>query len=780
MKTLTALKKNTDKLPIPRGVQDVLPISVLYDDGIFKAGQAYTKTYSFSDINYAVASEEEQEDMCHKYNTVLSMFETGITTKITVEKRRLNRRDFEKTALMPYKSDGYDQYRREKNDDILTKISGENGYVLHKYITLQCSEKNVDDARSYFARVSADITRGLKTLGSACRELDANERLRIIHDFYHVGENAYYDIDVKQLRRKGHSFKDYICPDSMEFKPDYFKFGDRYGRVLFMREYGSYVPDNIISQLSAINNNFALSIDIGPVPSDEARREVERRLFGIETNKTNWQRKQNKNNNFSAAIPYEMEQEEKDTKEFLYDLDHRDQRMTLSIITIVHTAATKKELDDDTKTIRAAARGCHCQLGILRFQQMDGLNTVLPFGPCSICNFRTLTTENLDAFMPFYVQDVFDTQGIYYGQNVKNRNLIVIDREKLMNGNAVILGASGGGKSFFAKDEITSIYLTKDQVDILIIDPEREYTKLVEALGGEVINISATSSTHINALDMTREYGLDENGKDYVDPIILKSEFVMSLCEQAMGKEYLSAQHASIVDRCTRTVYNDYIRRGFKGQAPTLKYFRSELLKQKEPEARDLALALEKFTEGSLNTFAKPTNVNTKNRLICYDILELGKQLMPIGMLVVLDSIFNRITQNRQKGRKTYIYIDEIYLLFQNEYSAVFLSALWKRVRKYGAFATGITQNVSDLLNSELANKMLMNSEFVILFNQKASDREQLSQILSISASQMDYITDTEPGRGLMKIGGALIPFLNQFPKNTELYKLMTTKPSET
>ena len=384
---------------------------------------------------------------------------------------------------------------------------------------------------------------------------------------------------------------------------------------------------------------------------------------------------------------------------------------------------------------------------------------------------RTLTTESLAVLIPFRVQDIYHKNGVYYGQNVISKNMIIADRRQLMNGNSFILGVSGAGKSFTAKNEIVNQVLASD-ADILVIDPEREYSPLVKALGGEVINISATSSSHINAMDMSKEYG------DGANPVILKSEFIMSLCEQLIGGE-IGAKQKSIIDRCTASVYRAFQQAGYTGTPPTLQDFREELLKQEEPEAQDIALAIELFTDGSLNTFAKETNVDTTNRLICYDILDLGKQLMPIGMLVVLDSILNRITKNRAEGRNTYIFIDEIYLLFQHEYSANFLFTLWKRARKYGAFATGITQNVDDLLQSHTARTMLANSEFIVMLNQASTDRLELAKLLNISELQMSYITNVEPGHGLIKVGSSLVPFENRFPRNTELYKLMTTRPGE-
>ena len=713
-----------------------------------------------------------KEAMFLEYSELLNSLDSGATTKITINNRRLNRANFEKTILLPLKGDALDEYREEYNRMLLEKATGANSIIQEKYITISVCKKNVEEARNYFARVGADLIAHFGRLGSKCVELEPDERLRIFHDFYRAGEETEFRFDIKETRRKGHDFKDFICPDSMEFTGDYFKIGERYGRVLFLREYASYIKDSMVAEMTDLNRNLMMSIDVIPVPTDEAVREAESRLLGVETNATNWQRRQNANNNFSAQLPYDIEQQRKEMKEFLDDLTTRDQRMMFAVLTMVHTADTKEQLDNDTEALLTTARKHLCQFGVLKFQQLDGLNTAMPFGVRKIESFRTLTTESLAVFIPFRVQDICHTNGVYYGQNVISKNMIIADRRQLLNGNEFILGVSGGGKSFTAKNEIINQMLSGDS-DILLIDPEREYTPLVRALGGEIINISATSPTHINAMDMNREYG------DGANPVILKSEFIMSLCEQLIGGNNLGAVQKSIIDRCTASVYRTYQQNNYTGEVPTLQDFRAELLKQSEPEAQEIALAIELFTNGSLNTFAKKTNVNTDNRLICYDILDLGKQLMPIGMLVVLDSILNRITQNRAKGKNTFIFIDEIYLLFQHEYSANFLFTLWKRVRKYGAYATGITQNVDDLLQSHTARTMLANSEFIVMLNQASTDRLELAKLLNISDTQLSYITNVDAGHGLIKVGSSLVPFANKFPKNTKLYKLMTTKPGE-
>ena len=775
LKTLKNLfKQDREKFVVPKSVQAVIPIKTIWEDGIFLVGRnKYAKTFKFEDINYAVASREDKEAMFLEYSELLNSLDSGATTKITINNRRLNKADFEQTILILMADDGLDKYRKEYNKMLLDNATGANSIVQDKYVTVSVCKKNIEEARNYFARVGADLIAHFSRLGSKCTELDAEEKLRIFHDFYRTGEETAFRFDLSQTMRKGHDFTDFICPDTFEFEKDYFRIGDRYGRVIFLREYAAYIKDSMVAELCELNRNMMLSVDVVPVPTDEAVREVENRLLGVETNITNWQRKQNQNNNFSAVIPYDLEQQRKESKEFLDDLTTRDQRMMFAVLTMVHTAETKEQLDNDTEALLTTARKHLCQFAVLKFQQMDGLNTALPFGVRKIDAFRTLTTESLAVFIPFRVQEIYHENGVYYGQNVISKNMIIANRRHLLNGNSFILGVSGAGKSFTAKEEMTNIILTDPNADVIIIDPEREYSPLVKAMQGEVIHISATSDNHINAMDMNSDYG------DGANPVILKSEFILSLCEQLIGGASLGAKQKSIIDRCTASVYRHYQQGNYMGVPPTLQDFREELLKQNEPEAQEIALAIELFTDGSLNTFAKHTNVDTKSRLICYDILDLGKQLQPIGMLVVLDSILNRITQNRAKGRNTFIFIDEIYLLFQHEYSANFLFTLWKRVRKYGAYCTGITQNVDDLLQSHTARTMLANSEFIIMLNQASTDRIELAKLLNISDLQMSYITNVGAGQGLLKVGSSLVPFVNKFPRNTELYKLMTTKFGE-
>ena len=770
IKTLkNLLKQDKERFKVPRKVQDVIPIKRIWNDGIFLVGNKYTKMYRFSDINYLVASREDKESMFLTYSELLNSLDSGATTKITINNHRVNQRDFEEAILMPMRNDGLDMYRKEYNQMLLDKATGGNGIMQEKYLTISVQKKDIEEARTYFARTGADLIAHFAALGSKCVELNAQQRLQVLHDFYRAGEESSFVFDSREKARLGHDFKDYICPDAIEKNADYIKLGEKFCRVIFLKDYASYIKDSMVSELTDLNRNMMMSIDVIPIPTDEAVREVESRLLGVETNITNWQRRQNKNNNFSAVIPYDMELQRKEAKEFLDDLTTRDQRMMFAVITMVHMADTKEQLDADTEAILSTARKHMCQMAALKYQQLDGLNTVLPIGARKINAFRTLTTESLAVFIPFKVQEIMDRGGIYFGENAISHNLIMCNKANLLNQSAFLLGVPGSGKSFSAKELITFLILNT-QDDILICDPEGEYAPLIEAMGamGSVIRVSAGGRDRLNAMYMVDGYG--EN-----NPIVVKSQFIMSLIEQIDNKG-VGPQQKSIIDRCITMVYQEAAETGI---VPTLTTLREKLLDQPEPEAKQIALSLELYTTGSLDIFGKQSNVDLDKRIVVFDIHGLGAQLKPAGLLVITDTMLNRVTLNWKKGKRTHVFIDEFHVVFENEFSAAFFNSAWRQFRKRNAYPTAITQNVEYLLDSVQASTMLSNSEFIVMLNQAASDREKLAKLLNISNEQMSYITNADAGCGLIKYGSALVPFINRFPKNTQLYKLMTTKPGE-
>ena len=691
LKTLkTLMSQDKEKYTVPKSVQDVIPISCIWDDGIFKVGNKFVKTYKFSDINYLVASREDKESMFLTYSELLNSLDSGATTKITINNHRMNKRDFEGSILMAMKEDGLDVYRKEYNQMLIDKATGANGIMQEKYITISVAKKDIEEARTNFARIGSDLCSHFAALGSKCTELSTTEKLRILHDFYRSGEEAYFHFDVHDMMKKGHDFKDYICPDSIEKNTDHLKLGEKFCRVLFLKDYASYIKDSMVSELTELNRNMMLSIDVVPIPTDEAIREVENRLLGVETKITNFQRKQNQNNNFSAVIPFDMQKQRDETIEFLEDLTSRDQRMMFAVVTMVITADSKEQLDADTEAIQSTARKHMCQLSVLKFQQLDGLNTVLPIGTRKINAFRTLTTESLAVFMPFKVQKIMDKGGIYYGENAISHNLIMCNKENLMNQSAFLLGVPGSGKSFAAKELITFLMLNTDD-DILICDPEGEYAPLVRAMGdvGEVVRISAGGHDRLNAMYMVDGYG--EN-----NPLVVKSEFIMSLIEQ-IDKTGVGSQEKSIIDRCIRLVYDEA---SHNGTVPTLCTLREKLMEQPEPEAQDIALSLELYTDGSLDIFGRASNVDLDKRVVVFDIHGLGSQQKPTGLLVITDTMLNRVTLNWKKGKRTHVFLDEFHVVFENEYSGAFFNSAWRQFRKRNAFPTAITQNVEYLLDS--------------------------------------------------------------------------------
>ncbi len=766
----TLLKQAKERYRVPRRVQDVIPIRRIWQDGIFMSGGKFAKTWRFSDINYLVASREDKESMFLTYSELLNSLDSGAETKITINNRKMQKSDFETSILMPMQGDGRDPFRKEYNDNLLNKALNANGIFQEKYITVSVAKRNIEEARAYFARIEADLTGHFAALGSKCVALDAPEKLKVLHDFYRSGEESRYQFDIREAAKRGHDFKDFICPDYIEKHSDYLILGGKYVRTLYLKDYASYIKDSFVAELTELSRNMMLSLDVLPVPTDEAVREVENRLLGVETNLANWQRRQNRHNNFSAIVPYDMELQRKESKEYLDDLITRDQRMMLGVITMVIMADSLDELNQDTESIQATARKHMCQIAVLKYQQIDGLNTVLPIGgTCRIKAFRTLTTESTAVFMPFKVQEIMEKDGIYMGENAISHNLIMCNRENLMNQSGFILGVPGSGKSFFVKQLILFLMLNRKD-DIMICDPEGEYARMLEQFKDivTVVRVAAGGKDRLNAMYMVDNYG--EN-----NPTVTKAEFIMSLIEQ-IDKKGVGPQHKSIIDRCIAAVYRESKE---MGTVPTLTTLREKLLAQPEREAKQIALALELYTTGSLDIFGKQSNVDLSKRIIVFDISGLGAQLKPTGLLVITDMILNRVSVNWKNGQRTHVFLDEFHVVFENEYSAQFFNSAWRQFRKRNAYPTAITQNVEYLLDSVQASTMLSNSEFIVMLNQAASDREKLAGLLSISNEQLSYITNADPGSGLIRYGGSLVPFVNKWPKNTETYRLMTTRPGE-
>ena len=758
----------------PKTAQKTVPYERLYADGLVRLGDGlFSKSIQFQDINYQIARQDDQENIFIKYGEFLNYFDPSVNLQITINNTTIDKDEYENDIMLKYKHDNLDEYRQEYNEMLRKQMAeGRNEITHDKYMTITVEAPSEDEARKSLNRLESEMQANLKKLGANSETVTVKKRMEILRNFFRPAEEAT-KVDYERLTELGVSTKDVVCPDGFSFKRNYFMMGEKYARALYINTLPSFLNDKFLADMSDFPIEMMLTMNIRSVDPGEALKIVRHKITGMETNKIEQQKKALKSGYDMSMISHDLKHSLEEAEELLDDLVNKNQKMFLLGLTIVQKADSLEDLNRDTETLQSQARKSLVTLGILNYQQEAGMSSTLPLGNNLINITRTLTTESAAVFMPFTSQELMQKHGMYYGINAVSRNLIIFNRQSLKNPNGFILGTPGSGKSFSAKREMTNVILNTDD-DVLIIDPEREYSPIAENFGGEMIHISASSKNYINPMDMSQEYSDDEN------PVILKSEFILSICECLLGGSAgLTGMERTIIDRCVRNVYADYMQDFDQTKIPTMLDFQLELERQPEVEARGVALALEIYTKGSLAIFAKKTNIDLQKRLVVFDIKDLGKQLKTMGMLIVLDAIWNRITQNRAVGRKTWIYMDEIYLLFTNEYSANFLFELYKRARKWGGIPTGITQNVEDLLRSELARRMLSNSDFILMLNQATSDRVELAHLLNISNTQMSYVTNSAAGQGLLFSGDSIIPFVDKFPTDTKLYQMMTTKIEE-
>ena len=766
------LRANKEPYRIPRRVQDLIPIRRIWEDGVFQVGQdLYAQTFRFEDVNYLSASKGTQAVLKEGYMQLLNSLDPDAMTKITIVSHPLRKSCFGDGVIMPDRGDGRDQYRWECNELIL----GGNGRGVGKeqdlYITVTSRQRNHADAVDFFADKENLLRDHLKGLGSDCEALDAGKKLQLLQNFYRPEDSDSFAFSLEHGMQKGHDPRDYICPNSLEKYSDYLKIGDRFARVFYLKDYASVMRDRLLSELLASGTNVTVSFDLLPISTEEARREVEQRLLGVETNITNWQRRQNRNNNFSAIVPYDMDLQREETSLILNDLDKNDQSLLLCVLTVLILSDSKEELDRDSKTLQGAAKNRMCQIVPLKYQQLDGLNTVLPIGVRRLECYRTLMSKCASVLVPFRNVDIMDPGGIYYGVNSISRNPILIDRTRLMNQSAMLFGVSGSGKSFLAKLMVTLLILST-QDHIIICDPENEYHKLVGALTDDyaVVHLAVGGKDRLNAVTMVEGYGGNEQ-----DSISTKADFILSLMEQFSSYPF-DMKEKSLMDRCLRLVLEG---RDPSAPEPTLRDLREKLLEQPEPEAKELALALEIYTIGSLDIFGGASTVDLNKRVLIFDIHDLGENLRPAAMLVMLDNIMNRVTQNWKRGVRTHVFLDEFHLLLQLANTAEYVVKIWRMFRKRNVFPTAITQNAASMLQTEQGRSMVSNSELLVLLNQSQPDQIALGNLLSLSEEQLRCITNARVGCGLIRRGPSLIQFENRFPRNTALYELMTTKPGE-
>lgn len=758
-------------IKIPKTARDVIPLKKIYSDGICcSAGNNYSKVYRFTDINYTDLSEEGQEHIFREYMKILAGIDSTARKKITISNHRRDMEKFRAETL--YDSD--DVIAQEINELIESRIEASSCTEQDRYITVSVTKKSITEARAYFERVSSALSGAFSAIGSEIDGLNAAERLKVYHMFFRPDETESYNFDFDDEVKKGHDFRDYIVPGYFKFRGlvNHFEYGGRYGRVLYLKSYSNYIKDRLFCELLDMPVDMMVSIDYEKIPKDKAVAEAAESMSRVEHNISKWQKVQNRNKNYAAEVPYEMELQRKDTKEFYDDLTERDMDMFCAVITIVHTADSIDQLNADSEKVITKARESSCTIEPLFFQQMEGLQTVIPFGgpPKVGGDGRTLTTEALAVFIPFRTMELNDPGGIVYGTNKISGNIIRINRKTSKNGNKFVLGMSGAGKSVHEKYVFINETISDSSACHVIIDPDGEYADCVRNQGGTVYELSDSSPYHVNAMDVWKE--------STADWITDKSNFAMGLVKEVVGEDRMDAGYLSIVSRCCKIMYSEYYDRKKtypETPKPTLKELRKVISAQPEPEAFKISLALELFTEGTLNTFAEQTNIDLNKNIICFDIHEMSKNLKPIAMLVIMDYITGLVSANREKGVETYIDIDEIYQMFLQEQTAEFFYMLWKRIRKMGGFCTGLTQDAEDILKSYTGRTMIENSEMVVMLSLQHKNRMQLKDLLGLSDAQLKYITNAKAGAGLIKTGKYIVPFQNNIPKDTKLYKIINT-----
>ncbi len=759
--------------------QDSIPFQKMYPDGICRVtDKLYTKTIRFQDINYQLAQNEDKTAIFESWCDFLNYFDSSIHFQLSFLNMTANANDYESSVTINPQQDDFDSIRSEYSEMLQSQLSkGNNGLMKTKYLTFGIEADSVKIAKPRLERIENDLWNAFKRLGASVDSLDGKERLRLCHNILRMDGNETFHFDWKWLVPSGLSVKDFIAPSSFEFREGrIFKTGAKFGAVSFLQILAPELNDRILADFLDLESNLLVTMHIQSVDQTKAIKTIKRKITDLDKMKIEEQKKAVRSGYDMDIIPSDLATYGGEAKKLLADLQSRNERMFLVTFLLMNTADTKQQLENIVFQASGIAQKHNCTLVRLDYQQEQGFMSSLPLGLNQTVIQRSLTTSATAIFVPFTTQELFQSDGeaLYYGLNSLSNNLIMVDRKKLKNPNGLILGTPGSGKSFSAKREITNIFLITTD-DIIICDPEAEYFPLVNRLNGQVVKISPTSTDFVNPMDINLNYSEDES------PLSLKSDFILSLCELIVGgKEGLMPVEKSIIDRCVRLIYADYLSDPVPEKMPILEDLYNALKQQDENEAQHVRAALEIYVTGSLNVFNHRTNVDITNRLVCFDIKELGKQLKKLGMLVVQDQVWNRVTVNRAEKRSTRYYIDEFHLLLKEEQTAAYSVEIWKRFRKWGGIPTGITQNVKDLLSSREVENIFENSDFVYMLNQASGDRQILAKQLNISPHQLSYVTHSGEGEGLLFYGNVILPFADKFPKDTELYRIMTTKPTET
>ncbi len=757
--------------------QDSIPFERMFPDGICRVeGNFYSKTIAFQDINYQLSQSEDKDAIFDGWCEFLNYFDASVRFQFSFVNSAANKETYRERIVIPLRGDEDDSLRIEYSTMLQNQLErGNNGLVKNKYITFGIEAESYKTAKPRLERLELDILNNFRKLSVKAEPLDGKARLALMHGIFHIDGQEPFKFDWKLLAPSGLSVKDFIAPSSFAFSSSrHFRMGAKYGSVSFLNIIAPELNDRLLADFLEMDSSLVIGMHVKPLDQMSAIKTVKRKLTELNATKIQEQKKAVRAGYDMDILPSDLSTYGSEAQKLLQELQSRNERMFLLTFTVLNTANTLPKLKDTVLQAKGIAQKHNCQLVSLDFQQENGLMSLLPLGMNRIEIQRGLTTSSLAIFVPFTTQELFQrgAGAFYCGVNALSGNLIMVDRLRQKNPNGLILGVPGSGKSFSAKREMFSVYLLTND-DIIICDPEAEYWPLVKRLHGQVIKISPTSKQYVNPMDLNLDYSDDDN------PLSLKVDFILSFCDIVVGsKEGLKPVEKTIIDRCVRLVYRDYLADPKPENMPILQDLYDCLRAQDEKEAQFLATALEIYVTGSLNVFNHRTNVDIDNRVVCYDIKELGKQLKQLGMLVVQDQVWNRVTRNREAGRTTRYYVDEFHLLLRGELASWSVE-IWKRFRKWGGVPTGITQNVKDLLASPEIENILENSDYICMLNQAPGDRQILAKKLNISPHQLSYVTQANEGEGLLFYGNVIVPFVDRFPKDTEMYKLMTTKPNE-
>ncbi|MEQ2701180.1 DUF87 domain-containing protein [Hungatella hathewayi] len=763
---------------VPHTAQDSIPFQRMFPDGICRVtDNFYTKTIQFQDINYQLAQQEDKTAIFDEWCGFLNFFDSSIHFELSFMNMSTDAESFEKSIRIPFKNDEFNPIRAEYSQMLRKQLAqGNNGLTKTKYLTFGIEADSMRQAKPRLMHIENDLLNNFRRLGVVAKTLNGKERLHVMHSMFHMGDNDKFMFDWKWLVESGLSVKDFIAPTSFAFKGNRtFQMGSLYGAMSYLAITASDLSDRMLADFLDMESSQIVTMHIQSVDQTAAIKTIKRTITELDRSKIEEQKKAVRSGYDMDIIPSDLATYGKDAKALLKELQSQNERMFMVTFLVLNTGRTEQELETNVFQAQSIAQKHNCNLRRLDFQQENALMSSLPLAYNQIEIHRGLTTSSTAIFVPFTTQELFQDgkETLYYGLNALSNNLIMVDRKMLKNPNGLILGTPGSGKSFSAKREITNAFLVTDD-DIIICDPESEYSALVQKLQGQCIFISPSSTQYINPMDINANYSEEDN------PIALKADFILSLCELIVGgKEGLQPVEKTVIDRCVHQIYQKYFNDPCPENMPILEDLYNALLEQEEKEARHVATALEIYVKGSLNLFNHRTNVDIHNRLVCYDIKQLGKQLKKIGMLVVQDQVWGRVTANRSAGKATRYYMDEFHLLLKEEQTAAYSVEIWKRFRKWGGIPTGITQNVKDLLSSREVENIFENSDFIYMLNQASGDRQILAKQLNISPHQLSYVTHSGEGEGLLFYGNVILPFVDRFPTDLELYRIMTTKLSE-